>query len=176
MKRPALFLDRDGVINIDYGYVHRDEDFQFIDGIFDLVNAANQSGYLVVVVTNQAGIGRGYYTEEDFFELTEWMCEQFALYDAKIDAVYFCPYHPEYGLGKYRRESKHRKPGPGMLLDAARDLNIDLTRSIIVGDKASDLEAGHRAGVGTLLCLGCTPSGGIGESIKYLSDAIKRLR
>jgi D-glycero-D-manno-heptose 1,7-bisphosphate phosphatase len=153
MLRPALFLDRDGVINVDHGYVHRPEDFEFMPGIFKLVRAANERGYLVVVVTNQAGIGRGYYSEAQFLSLTEWMKERFKAESARIDAVYFCPFHPEHGVGEFRRESECRKPGPGMLLQAEKDLDIDLRGSILVGDKPSDMAAGKAAGVETLLHL-----------------------
>lgn len=153
MNRPALFLDRDGVINEDLPYVHRVEDFRFIDGIFSLVRAAQQAGYLIVVVTNQAGIGRGLYTEDDFWALTQWMLDQFAREGCHIDGVYFCPTHPEHGLGSYRVESAFRKPGPGMLFQAAAELKIDLARSILVGDKESDIQAGIAAGLGLTLLL-----------------------
>lgn len=106
-KKPALFLDRDGVINVDYGYVYRCENFHFIDGIFELVAAANELDFLVVVVTNQAGIGRGYYSEDNFQVLTRWMKDQFSLKNSKIHAVCFCPDYPVHGVGKYLRESKN---------------------------------------------------------------------
>jgi D-glycero-D-manno-heptose 1,7-bisphosphate phosphatase len=170
--QPALFLDRDGVINVDHAYVHRPEHFEFIDGIFDLVTAANRAGYLVVVVTNQAGIGRGYYSEADFHALTDWMCSEFARRGGRIDAVYFCPYHPEHGVGQYKRESEYRKPGPGMLLQAAREHGIDLSASIMVGDKISDMEAGRRAGVGTLLYLGHEQEATLGLPVRRLSDVL----
>ena len=146
-KKAALFLDRDGVINIDHGYVFRPIDFHFIEGIFELVAVANRLGYLVVVVTNQAGIGRGYYSEADFHTLTDWMREQFARQGAQIDAVYFSPNHPEHGIGNYRHESVFRKPGPGMFFQAAEELGIDLSSSIMVGDKLSDMLAAEAAGV-----------------------------
>jgi len=145
----ALFLDRDGVINHDDGYTSRPEDFKFIEGIFDLCRAAKQSGYLLIVVTNQAGIGRGYYSEQDFFVLTAWMCEQFEAEDAPITEVFFCPDHPEHGIGAYKKDSFDRKPNPGMLLRAAEKYGISLHDSIIVGDKDSDMQAAERAGVGT---------------------------
>jgi D-glycero-D-manno-heptose 1,7-bisphosphate phosphatase len=147
VKRQTLFLDRDGVINVDYAYVHRPENFEFLPGIFDLVRSANDLGYAVVVVTNQAGIGRGFYSELDFHSLTQWMLDQFRQHASRIDAVYFSPFHPEHGVGEYKRESSCRKPGPGMLLRAAEDLDLDLDRSIILGDKPSDLAAGVAAGV-----------------------------
>jgi D-glycero-D-manno-heptose 1,7-bisphosphate phosphatase len=153
MSRPALFLDRDGVINVDHGYVHTPEEFQFIDGIFDLVSAANRSGYLVVVVTNQAGIGRGYYSEAQFHALTDWMKTKFAEHGGKIDAVYFCPHHPTEGLGIYRKDCDCRKPAPGMLLAARHDLDINLTKSIFVGDLLKDVQAADAAGIGQVFIL-----------------------
>jgi D-glycero-D-manno-heptose 1,7-bisphosphate phosphatase len=149
--RPALFLDRDGVINIDHGYVFQRDKFEFVDGIFDLCLAAQSLGYFIFVVTNQAGIGRGYYSEHHFWELTCWMCEVFSQHGAAIDKVYFCPSHPVYGVGKYKVDSPFRKPRPGMLLQAAQEFRIDLERSVLVGDKISDIEAGIAAGVGTNL-------------------------
>jgi len=147
-KRRALFLDRDGVINIDHGYVYQQDQFEFVGGIFDLCRKAVALDYLVIVVTNQAGIGRGYYTEQQFHEITAWMCGEFLAQGAKIERVYFCPFHPEHGVGKYKRESGFRKPGPGMILDAARDYGLDLASSVLVGDKESDIAAGLAAGVG----------------------------
>lgn len=154
MIQRALFLDRDGVINVDHGYVFRRQDFIFIDGVFDLVAQAKRKGYVVIVVTNQSGIGRGYYTEEDFWRLMAWVEQQFVAHGGALDKVYFCPTHPVHGLGDYRQESEQRKPGPGMLLQAARDCNLDLAHSILVGDRASDIEAGIRAGVGQLVYFG----------------------
>lgn len=175
MTRAALFLDRDGVINVDHGYVCRPEDFDFIEGVFDLVATAHRLGYLVVVVTNQAGIGRGYYSEADFHVLTAWMRQRFVEHAGYIDAVYFCPFHPEHGVGEYRRESNCRKPAPGMLLQAGRELDIDFGKSILVGDKPSDMAAGRAAGVGTLLHFGgdqkdgsLRPIGSLAEALPYL--------
>ena len=144
----ALFLDRDGVINHDSGYTSSAENFRFIDGVFDLCHAARQSGYLLIVVTNQAGIGRGYYSEEDFFALTEWMCDRFKVEGAPITDVFYCPFHPEHGFGDYKKESFDRKPNPGMLLRAAEKHGIDMKRSIMIGDKDSDMQAASNASVG----------------------------
>ena len=146
-SRPALFLDRDGVINIDHAYVCKPENFEFVDGIFELCQTAKRLGYLIFVITNQAGIGRGYYTEQDFLKLTEWMCVVFEAQGIVIDEVYFCPSHPEYGVGKYKVDSLFRKPGPGMILQAAEEFDVDLVRSVLVGDKESDIQAGIAAGV-----------------------------
>ena len=147
-SRPALFLDRDGVINIDHGYVYRKEDFQFVDGIFELCAVAQEAGFLIIVVTNQAGIGRGYYSEEDFRALSEWMRAEFCNHGVMINDILYCPFHPEHGVGKYKIDSQFRKPNPGMILTAAEKFTIDLERSILVGDKMTDILAGERAGVG----------------------------
>jgi D-glycero-D-manno-heptose 1,7-bisphosphate phosphatase len=151
--RPALFLDRDGVINVDHGYVHRIEEFEFMPGIFELVRVARGQGLAIVVVTNQAGIARGLYSDLDFERLTEWMLGRFAEEAASIDRVYHCPVHPIEGVGRYRVDSPMRKPGPGMLLRARDELGIDLPASVMLGDKASDIEAGRAAGVGLNLLL-----------------------
>jgi D-glycero-D-manno-heptose 1,7-bisphosphate phosphatase len=145
--RPALFLDRDGVINIDHAYVCRQEDFHFVDGIFDLCRSAKRLGYLIFVVTNQAGIGRGYYTVQDFLKLTHWMCGVFSAQGVVIDKVYFCPTHSEYGVNEYKVDSLYRKPNPGMLLQAAAEFDVDLAKSVLVGDKETDIQAGIAAGV-----------------------------
>jgi D-glycero-D-manno-heptose 1,7-bisphosphate phosphatase len=147
MGVPALFLDRDGVINIDHGYVYRIEDFKFIPGIFSFVREFVELGYKVIVVTNQAGIGRGYYTEEDFYHLTRWMQAEFLASNAPINAVYHCPYHPEHGKGAFRQDSDERKPKPGMFFKAARDWDIDLQKSVIVGDHVTDISAAIAAGI-----------------------------
>lgn len=151
--RPALFLDRDGVINVDRGYVYRREDVEFIDGIFDLCRIARELGYLIIVVTNQAGIGRGYYTEQEFLKFTDWMCEVFRSEGAALDEVFHCPYHPRHGVGEFKKESPDRKPAPGMILQAVKKFDVDLTQSVLVGDKLSDIEAGISAGVACNLLL-----------------------
>lgn len=137
----ALFLDRDGVINVDRGYVYKQEDFEFIDGIFELCRCAKKLGFLIFVVTNQSGIGRGYYTEQDFIGLSDWMCGIFKDHGVDIEKVYFCPSRPE-------ENSPDRKPMPGMILRAAEEFDIDLSMSVLVGDKNSDIQAGIAAGVG----------------------------
>jgi D-glycero-D-manno-heptose 1,7-bisphosphate phosphatase len=151
--RPALFLDRDGVINVDRDYVCRIEDFEFIEGIFKLCHAAADRGYVLIVITNQAGIGRGYYTKGDFDRLTEWMLGRFVAEGIKIARVYSCPHHPTAGIGEHLKDCFHRKPNPGMILKAKDDFSLDLAASIIIGDKTSDMEAGRRAGIGTLVLL-----------------------
>ncbi len=155
----ALLLDRDGVINEDHGYVCRVEDFHFIDGIFDLCRTARDNDFVLILVVNQAGIGRGYYDEAQFHRLTDWMKEQFDASGAPIAAVYFCPYHPTAGVGRYRRVSSWRKPAPGMLLQAAKDHDLDLAASAMIGNAATDMEAAAAAGVGLKLLL--DPAGSI---------------
>ena len=145
----ALFLDRDGVINADHGYVHRPEQFEFVAGIFELTRFwSNDLARPIVVTTNQSGIGRGYFDESAFAALTRWMCARFVAEGVQIARVYHCPYHPEHGVGGYRRDHPWRKPNPGMILQAAVDLDLDLARSALVGDKMSDVEAGAAAGIG----------------------------
>ncbi len=134
----ALFLDRDGTINIDKAYVHRREDFEFIDGVFAFCRRAQELGYLVIVVTNQSGIARGYYTEADYRALTDWMVGEFAAHGVKVTDVFHCP----------ELSGPDRKPEPGMFLKARDWYGIDMSGSVSVGDKPRDLEAGERAGVG----------------------------
>ena len=144
MKNKALFLDRDGTINVEKNYVFRIEDFKFRDGIFELIREFFTKGYLIFVITNQAGIARGYYSADDFHLLNDWMVEQFRLRGITITAVYFCPHHPNFS-----GECDCRKPKPGMILKAAETYDLDLGRSILIGDKMSDIQAGINARVGT---------------------------
>jgi D-glycero-D-manno-heptose 1,7-bisphosphate phosphatase len=146
--RKALFLDRDGVINTDFGYVHTVQNFEFIDGIFDLTRQAEKNGYILIVITNQAGIGRGLYTLEAFNVLNDWMCKKFLDKEIVISKVYHSPYHPIAGLGMYKKDHISRKPNPGMINEAALEFGLNLSASILVGDKKTDMEAGVKAGVG----------------------------
>lgn len=147
-KKKALFLDRDGVVNKEKDYVHKVEDFIFIENIFETCLLFQSLGYEIFIVTNQAGIGRGYYTVEDLEVLNSWMCNEFDKRGVNLSGLYFCPHHPQHGLGDFLVDCECRKPQPGMILTAAEEHGIDLCRSIIVGDKESDIEAGRLAGVG----------------------------
>ncbi len=149
--RRGLILDRDGVINHDIGFLSRIADCRFVDGIFDLVRVFAERGFAIVIATNQSGIGRGLFSESAFTDLMAWMREEFARRGTAIDAVYHCPDHPTEGVGRYRRESDWRKPGPGMFRQAAADLSLDLARSWCIGDKDRDIAAGRNAGVGALV-------------------------
>ena len=151
--RRGLILDRDGVINHDCGYLHRIEDCRFVDGIFTLTQMFAEAKFAIVIATNQSGIGRGLYGEEDFDRLMGWMQDQFAGHGVALAGIYHCPYHPTEGVGIYRRDSECRKPRPGMLVRAAADLGLDLAASWCIGDKMNDIEAGRAAGVGTLVRL-----------------------
>lgn len=145
--RRAVFLDRDGVINRDHGYVFRRQDFEFVEGVLAACAVLAARGLALVVVTNQSGIGRGMYAEADFLRLTDWMKARFAAAGAALAGVYHCPHHPDEACDC-------RKPAPGMLLRAARELRLDLARSALFGDKASDLQAAHAAGVPVRVLLG----------------------
>lgn len=144
----AAFVDRDGVINEERHYVHRAADFVLLPGAVEGLRRLQAAGFRLVVVTNQAGIGRGLYTEADYRALTDHMRRLLAGEGISLAGVYHCPHHPTHGLGAYRVRCDCRKPGPGMLLRAASELGLDLSGSVLVGDKRSDLDAGRAAGVG----------------------------
>ena len=147
MTVAAVFLDRDGVINVDSGYVGDWESFVFLPGAIEAMRSLHEAGYALVVVTNQSGIGRGFYTEEDFHVLTERMCKELSQHGVSIAGVYFCPHLPEATLPHYRKTCDCRKPRPGLIHRAAKELDIDLTRSAMVGDKDSDMQAALAAGI-----------------------------
>ncbi|HUZ05781.1 MAG TPA: HAD family hydrolase [Acidobacteriaceae bacterium] len=151
--RRALFLDRDGVVNEEIGYLSRSEQVHFVPGIFGLCHRAQSLDYLVIIITNQSGIARGIYTEEDFHTLMRWMIGELARQDIYIAGYYFCPHHPEHGVGAYRVDCQDRKPNPGMLMQAAEKFHLDLSQSILIGDRCTDMLAGAAAGVGTLALL-----------------------
>ena len=172
-KSKALFLDRDGVINVDLGYVHTEEQFIFIDGIFELTIEAKRLGYKVAIITNQAGIGKGYYSEEAFLNLMSWVNLVFLKNGVDIDGLFYCPYHLE-GKGEYRKFSLDRKPGPGLFLRAQMELGIDLKESVLIGDKDTDIYAGLSAGVGRCILLGSSLKGVDGD-IEFV-DTLKDIK
>ncbi|WP_034949568.1 D-glycero-beta-D-manno-heptose 1,7-bisphosphate 7-phosphatase [Erwinia oleae] len=147
-KVPAIFLDRDGTINVDHGYVHEIDKFHFIDGAIEAMKELKSMGFALVMVSNQSGIARGMFTEDTFMRLTEWMDWSLADRDVDLDGIYFCPHHPDAAVEAYRQSCDCRKPAPGMLLSAQRDLNIDMAASYMVGDKPEDMQAAQAAGVG----------------------------
>ncbi|HWI24709.1 MAG TPA: HAD family hydrolase [Lysobacter sp.] len=154
MSRCALFLDRDGVINEDLDYVHRIDQTHFLPGIFALCRAARDAGALVIVATNQAGIARGLYDEATYLAYTRWVHAQFAEQGAPLTATYYCPHHPDAGLGDWRIACDCRKPAPGMLRAAITEFGIDPARSIMLGDKRKDIEAAAAAGLRTAWLVG----------------------
>lgn len=147
IKRKAAFLDRDGTINVDKGYFYRPEELEFEEGAIEAICLLRESGYLIIVISNQAGIGIGHFTEENVDFLHEWMNKELAQKGGWIDGFYYCPHHKEYGMGKYKTACSCRKPEPGLILQAAHEWNIDLETSYMVGDHNSDVEAGLRVGV-----------------------------
>jgi len=145
--RPTAFLDRDGVLNRDTGYVWRPEDFEWLPGAKEAIKLLNDAGYLVIVITNQSGVARGLYGEDDVKRLHGWMNDELGRSGAHIDAFYYCPHHPAEGRAPYRGQCDCRKPAPGMLLQAMREYPIDRAASFMVGDKDIDLEAAKAAGL-----------------------------
>lgn len=146
IMKKAIFLDRDGTLNIDHGYVHRIDDFHFIEGSIEALQKLKAMGFLLVLVTNQSGIARGYFSEEQFLQLTEWMDWSLADRGVDLDGIYYCPHHPQ-GQGEYKQDCDCRKPKSGMLEQAIRELNIDPAKSFMVGDKVEDLLAAQGAKV-----------------------------
>jgi D-glycero-D-manno-heptose 1,7-bisphosphate phosphatase len=170
MSGRALFLDRDGVVNEEVGYLHRADEVRFVDGIFSLCRTAAELGYRLIVVTNQAGIARGYYSEADFDALMEFMRGELRVERVELDAVYYCPFHPEHGVGKYRQEHEDRKPGTGMLRRGAREFGLDLSESVMVGDRCSDVGAANAAGLRQMFLIGGTEAAACGgEYVKVAS-------
>lgn len=151
--KPAVFLDRDGTINVEVHYLSRADQIELLPTVAETISLLNQRGIPVVVVTNQAGIARGYFPEDQLNGIHERLSEMLGQRNAQLDGIYYCPHHPTEGMGSYRVHCECRKPGPGMLVRAAADLGIDLGRSLMIGDRESDLQAGANAGCTTALVL-----------------------
>ena len=150
-RKSALLLDRDGVINIDYGYVHSMDNFKYMEGAREIIKMANDLGILVIVVTNQSGIARGYYTEEEFNLFSEEINEDLKNFGAHIDATYFCPHHPKEGIGDLRTNCNCRKPKTGLIMKAIKEWNLDKNKCFLIGDKDSDIIAANRCGISSCL-------------------------
>ncbi|WP_314955440.1 HAD family hydrolase [Bradyrhizobium cosmicum] len=145
--RPAVFFDRDGVLNVDSDYLFEIDKFLWIDGAIEAVKAVNDAGYFAFVITNQSGVARGFYQETDVDRLHDWMAEQLAARDARIDAFEYCPFHPDGLVERYRRISDRRKPQPGMITDLLKKFPVDASKSFVIGDRSSDVEAARAAGL-----------------------------
>jgi D-glycero-D-manno-heptose 1,7-bisphosphate phosphatase len=146
-KQAAVFFDRDGVLNVDHGYTYRPEDFQWMPGAVETIKYFNERNYLVIVITNQSGVARGYYTEEDVNVLHEYMNVELKKQGAHVDCFYYCPHHPEGKIVKYKSKCNCRKPAPGMLMQAMEEWPINKEVALVIGDKPSDVVAAEAAGV-----------------------------
>ncbi len=140
MKKKIIFLDRDGVINYDYGYVSQIDKFEFIDGVFEACKYFQKLNYEIIIITNQSGIGRGYYSEKEFYTLTQWILNKFKEQEINILKVYFCPHTPE-------ENCRCRKPNIGMIENACKDFDIDLDNSWLIGDKITDIQTAINANI-----------------------------
>jgi D,D-heptose 1,7-bisphosphate phosphatase len=147
LRRPAVFFDRDGVLNVDKAYVYKVEDFEWIPGAREAIKLCNDRGYLTFVVTNQSGVARGYYGVEDVHRLHGWMSRELAEIGAHIDEFQYCPYHEDGVIEEWRRASDRRKPAPGMIFDCLGGWPVRKEASFLVGDKVHDLEAATAAGI-----------------------------
>ncbi len=167
---PAIFFDRDGTINRDHGYVYKIDNFQFIEGAIEAMIELKKMGYALILITNQSGIAIGLFTEEQFLELTEWMNWSLIDHGIGLDAIYYCPHHPNAIEQKYKQICNCRKPKPNMLLKAQKELNINMKASYMVGDKISDIQAGKEANIGTNVLVATEKS--ITEDDKKYADWI----
>lgn len=161
----AIFFDRDGVLNEEVGYLHEIEKFKWIDGAIDAIKFCNEQKLLAVVVTNQSGVARGFYTEDDVKKIHAFMQSELEKFDAHIDAFYYCPHHPEGNVTAYKKVCDCRKPEPGLIFRACRELEINPATSILIGDSERDIESGRRAGIGKLILF---TSGNLFDVVKQL--------
>jgi D-glycero-D-manno-heptose 1,7-bisphosphate phosphatase len=178
-KNRAVFLDRDGTINEEKGYLFRTEEFAFIPGAPEAIRLLKEAGFLVIVVTNQSGVGRGYYDEADVDAIHRHLDGELAALGTGVDGYYFCPHHPEHGIGSYKLECECRKPLPGMLLQAAADHGIDLSCSYMIGDKLADVATGIKAGCRPLLIrtgYGAAESGELPRGVAVYDDVLAAAR
>lgn len=174
-RSPGLFLDRDGVINKDYGFVHTKQEFEFMPGIFELCLLAMNAGMKIVIITNQSGIGRGYFTHNQFEELMKWVLEEFKKQGVKIEGVFYAPENPE--MEPLNDTPSRRKPSPAMFLEASNKFSIDLKLSLMIGDRESDMVAAADAGVKNRILLGAKRKDSAAtEAVFTLKDALISLR
>jgi D-glycero-D-manno-heptose 1,7-bisphosphate phosphatase len=152
-KRRAVFLDRDGTINVEVGYLSRPEDFSLIPGSAEAVERLNNAGFTVVVISNQSGVARGYFGEADVARVNDKMVRELTRHGARLDAIYYCPHHPDFGDGSYRRDCDCRKPKPGMVRRAERELGVEAAGSFVVGDHRGDVMLAKSVGAGSILVL-----------------------
>lgn len=165
----ALFLDRDGVVNVEKNYLYKIEDFELMEGILDVCRHYEAKGYLIIIVTNQSGISRGYYTQEDFNRLSEWMIEHFKSLGITISRIYHCPHHESID-----GQCDCRKPEPGMFLEAQRDFDLDMASSVMIGDNERDIQAAIRAGVATNILLSTQESeSAANQIVKSLKELLE---
>lgn len=164
--KPAVFFDRDGVLNVDHGYVHRPDQFNWVEGAKDAILFLNKSGYLVFVFTNQSGVARGYYTEETVQDLHSWMQGELAALGGRVDEFAYCPHHPDGSVEEYSQACACRKPEPGMLQGLMDRWAVDHSKSFVVGDRKSDLQAGAAVGLRGILFTG----GSLLEAVQGMID------
>jgi len=172
----ALLLDRDGVVNVDHGYVGRREQFDFMPDLFPFLRTAQDLGYRLAILTNQAGVARGFYTAADFDDLTQWMVGELARQGVAVDLVLGCFEHPEGSVAPYVRDSFWRKPNPGMVLEATQRLRADPARSIFVGDQMRDMEAAAAGGIGHRWLLGKESAAADIVAVRDFDHALKLIR